>query len=148
MSAYEIQFPWLARFKDGSELPQFNSDGSENLFRKVLDRQNDLVTFQVGPVTVDIRDGSFIVHNIKITGSSEAEGFEEWGVDERLAKRIIYFRRVTRKFGATDLKEEGPPYIVYGVGWQATIRGPETPTHVKNVKHLVFIHPNGDITFQ
>jgi len=167
MSAYEIQFPWLARFKDGSELPQFNTDGSENLFRRVLDRQNDLVTFRVGPVTVDLRDGSFLVHGTRLYGSSEVEKFEEWGIDERLPKRIIYFRRVTRKFGAANLKEEGLPYIVYGVGWQATIPeskvnvfSPEDSSEVlfpqfrdhvvkgRNVKHVIYLHPNGDIIFQ
>jgi len=140
MGDYEIQFPWLARFKDGSELPQFSKDGSENLFRKVLDRQDDLATFRVGPVTVDLYDGSFLIHGIKLTGSCEVQAFDEWGIDERLPKRLIYFRRPTREMDIQSLREVRAPYVVYGVGWQATIEG-------RNVKHVVFIHPNGDIVF-
>ena len=136
--AYEITYPWTARFRDGSELRQFNSDGSENLFRLVLDRQHDLELFSVGPVSVDLRDGSFNIKDIKLIGSSSLDGFEEWGVDENLAKRIIYFRRLTRSL--TGPFAGKVTHIIYAVGWQATVNG-------RNVKHIVYIHPNGELVF-
>jgi hypothetical protein len=156
MSVYEVKYPWRAYFKDGSTLSQFEPDGSENLFRKVLDRTLDLERFQVGiwpPIaTVDLRDGSFLLPNgVRVTGSSRVDGFEEWGVDERLPKRLIYFRRVARQFGAGGgdaPKELGTPYVVYAVGWQATLEYSEVRTATpRNVKHILFIHPDGSLVF-
>jgi len=147
MSSYKIQFPWTARFKDGSELRQFNIDGSENLFKKVLERR-DLTEFEVGPVTVDLRDGSFLIHGVKLTGSCGVEAFEEWGIDERLPKRIIYFRRVKRDFDSATLQEKKDPYVVYAVGWQALIPPDEKHPNGCNVKHIVFIHPNGELVVE
>ena len=146
MSVCEVRYPWQAYFKDGSALSQFEPDGSEVLFRKVLDRALDVERFQVGPVTVDLRDGSFILHRmgdfVKVTGSSYVEAFEEWGIDERVPKRLIYFRRVARQFGiGGDVpKERVAPYVVYAVGWQATVQD-------RNVKHIIFIHPDGSLVF-
>jgi len=147
MSSYKIQFPWTARFKDDSELQQFNMDGSENLFKKVLERR-DLTEFEVGPVTVNLRDGSFIIHGVKLTGSCGVEAFEEWGIDERLSKRIIYFRRVKRDFDAATLQEKRDPYVVYAVGWQATIPPDQNYPQERNVKHIVYIHPDGTVVFE
>jgi hypothetical protein len=140
MSAYKVKYPWQAYFKDGSTLRQFKPDGSEILFREVLNRVLDVERFHVGPVTVDLRGGSFLLKAggscaVKITGSSFVDAFEEWGVDERLPKRLIYFRRVTRQFGGLL---PATPYVVYAVGWQATVQG-------RNVKHIIFIHPDGSL---
>lgn len=150
MSVYEVKYPWRAYFKDGSTLSQFEPDGSEVLFRKVLDRTLDLERFQVGPVTVDLRDGSFLLPGgVRVTGSSRVDGFEEWGIDERLPKRLIYFRRVARQFAGGDLpKEVAAPYVVYAVGWQVTLESSEVRTAAsRNVKHIVFIHPDGSLVF-
>jgi len=137
---YEITYPWVAYFRDGSTLSQFGPDGSETLFRKILDRCGDLERFQVGPITVDLRDGSFTMHGIKLTGSSCVENFEEWGIDERIPKRLIYFRRVARKFGIGDVAKEEAVCVVYAVGWQATLNG-------RNVKHILYLHPDGHVVF-
>lgn len=137
---YQIQYPWTAIFKDGSTLTQFNSDNSENLFRLVLDRQDDLVKFTVGPITVDLSDGSFTVGGLKLYGSSNADGYEEWGINEKIPKRLIYFRRVKRTFDAQSL-DQSSIYIVYCVGWQATV-------DFHNVQHVMYLHPDGSIVFR
>ncbi|KKL15768.1 hypothetical protein LCGC14_2502270, partial [marine sediment metagenome] len=58
---------WKAVFKDGTSLEQFDVNGNEILFAKVLDRVNDLKTIAIhlkgGLIySVSILDGSFNVN--------------------------------------------------------------------------------------
>ena len=137
---YEVKYPWLARFSDGSELRQFEN-GQEILFRKVLDRQAELISFSVGPVTVNLVDGSFTLRwGGRLRFSCGISGQEEQALDASVPKRIIYFRRVTRVFNADTLKQN-EIQIVYAVGWQATL-------NARNVKHIAYIHPGGDLVLE
>jgi hypothetical protein len=126
--------PWIAYFTDGV-LYQFNEDGSENRFQKVLDRQHNLERFVVDKVMVDLIDGSFTVDEIKLYGSTEKEYS-----DETVKKRIIFFRITTRVFDAATLQQNSVNFV-YAVGWQATVNG-------KNVKHIMYLHPDGKVVFE
>jgi hypothetical protein len=130
----EIKYPWTASFPD-EFIYQFNKDGSENLFQKVLDKQDALWWFQVGKVLVDFRDGSFKVDGVKLYGSTDREYSEE-----TVKKRIIYFRITTRVFDASSLQQNSVNFV-YAVGWQATVDG-------KNVKHIMYLHPDGKVVFE
>jgi len=149
---YPRLIPWMARFERGSTLSQFDpSSGKETLFREVLLRElkDDLLNFTVGNVTLDMKEGSFIIHEngkaFKLIPScgKVKEMMDEYGLEEerrrsklqgQILKRLIYFRRRSTDFGA-DVK---PDRIVYALGWQATVDG-------RNVKHILYIHPNGDL---
>jgi hypothetical protein len=130
-----IKYPWTAVFKDSTIIKQFNEDGSENLFREVLDRQDGLRHFRVGKITVDLLDGSFLVDGVTLFGSTSREYS-----DETVKKRIIYFRITTRVFNAATLQQNSVNFV-YAIGWQATIDG-------KNVKHIMYLHPNGKVVFE
>jgi hypothetical protein len=131
----EIKYPWTASFP-GELLYQFNLDGSENLFRKVLDKQDSLLWFKVGKITVDLRDGSFLVDGAKLFGNTNREYSNETDVK----RRIIYFRITTRVFDAATLQQNSVNFV-YAIGWQATVDG-------KNVKHIMYLHPDGKVVFE
>ena len=161
--SYRILYPWRAIFADGTQLQQFNEKGKETLFKEVLKLAAEgrrLIKFEVGPVALNLIDGSFTIYfhssksTVKLYGSSLAEAFEEWGIDERLRKQLIYFRRVKRQFEWSFRDKQGeewsnPPYVVYALGWHCRIpkeimskEEQEKYPEGRNVKHVLFIHPD------
>jgi len=54
MSTTPLKLHWLATFTDGSQLKQFNND-KENLFRQVLNKQNDLRYFSLYHTQKDLK---------------------------------------------------------------------------------------------
>ena len=113
---------WLANFKDGSELCQYEKDETENNFKRVLDKQDDLKYF----VLIHKNTGvSYIVDLERgcISCGLLSEPIFEPRVD-MLRKhsyhyRLIYFREVERSFNST-LQEVEEPKITYFIGFQYT----------------------------
>lgn len=84
---------WVARYTDGSELPQYNGDGSENKYADI-----DRTRLQTFGLFDDRARLVIAVH------------FDEPG------KRLIYRRRIEQRSGFD-------PVTVCLVGWQQTVAG-------------------------
>jgi len=101
MASTPLKIHWLAQFSDGSQLKQFDDD-KENLFRAVLDRQNDLVKFTLFHIekslclTLDLKLGIIYINNIQMPQPELLSN-----VDDRNRKRLIYFRRITKEITQT-----------------------------------------------
>jgi len=135
MSTTPLKLHWLATFTDGSQLKQFNND-KENLFRQVLNKQNDLRYFSLYHTqkdlkfSVDLKLGIIYINKQQIP---EAELL----FNSNRRNRLIYFRRITHEltvFGQiTDTK------IIYFLGFQYNnLAG-------KNFKKLIQIDDEGNI---
>ena len=131
----KLELHWICQYEDGSTLEQFEKDGKENLFQKVLDTQDKIRFFTlVNPkihitYTVDLKFGLIFVGQIQPL-ELETKGNKD------IKYRLINFRRVTRDFGST-MKALSVSRL-YFLGWQATVNG-------KNIKRLMQIHPDGRV---
>lgn len=115
-----MTYEWKANYEDGTSLPQYNEDGSKNIYTDI-DRSK-LVSFEIlnlieqkdeeGKV---IKSEKKIIHNLKL-----AKG-------QRLICR-------QRKFMRNDMVNN----IVWIVGWQQTVEG-------KNIQSIAYIYPDGKI---
>ena len=93
---------WLAMFRDGTLLHQFDDEGQtrEHRFQEVLDRQDMLHTFcllnlKTGSVYhVDLEHGRIRVSR---PGSRVTEPEAEVEGDPSRRYRLMYFRRVTQR---------------------------------------------------
>ncbi len=122
---------WKAIYNDGTELPQYEEDGTENLFKSI--EQSKLVKFVVRTET----DEAII--NL-LSGSIEINGQKlDFQYNEQ-EHRLIYFRR-TR----TNLGPQGLNKVEECAGWQSTIPGETGP---KNIKRIVRLDNRGKITIQ
>ena len=131
---------WKARFKGQYVLEQFGANGKECLFRKVLNRQDELEHFELvedgKKYSVNLKNGMFTINGVEIFPITETE----LGVPLRNAKyRIIYYKRMQANF--TVQKLEGPKIHSYLIGWQTTISG-------KNFKRVMQIFPDGKVFLQ
>ncbi len=130
---------WRAQFSNEDILEEFDKEGQEILFRKVLDRLDDLknlsIVLENRVYTVRMADGRF---SIVIDGK---EGhFFALDVDAADLKHIrpIYFVRETINFNV-QRGPLGPPKANFvAVGFQANLNG-------CNVKRYLEIFP--DTTF-
>ena len=126
-----FNFQWLALWKDGSLLSQFKKEGGENLFRPVLEDQENIKQasvvglkdkkFEGNKFTVDLERGVLIT---ECAGEASREFaladkilLEAW---ERPVYRLIYFRRNVQEFKGTGEKS-GPQRIIHVLGFQTTI---------------------------
>jgi hypothetical protein len=100
-------FTWMAHYADLPPLPQFNDDGSENLFSKI--DQDKLLVFSLGPYEVWVKEGIVKLKDVRISFGS----FD--------SNRLIYFRRTSHTIGLTG----GPTRItiLQVFGLQATVDG-------------------------
>ena len=124
---------WRAIYKDGTELRQYNGDGTENLFGDI--NQAELKLFVIFHYItaqyweVNLIDGSFRINGEQFYW----DGFD--GADFRL----VYFRRNRRQmgsFGATISSS-----VVQHLGWQTTIDG-------KNHQRVMAITENSVCTLK
>lgn len=119
---------WIAIYDDGSELSQYNEDGSENLFGDI--DQDRLIRFKLESynkcLSVDLIEGTFRIG----TEDIRFDGFD--GADYRL----IFFRRTRQDFGKS-VKTTITPHI----GWQTNING-------KNYQRIMAISEEGQILFK
>ena len=112
----KLKIHWLAQFSDGSQIKQFNN-GKENLFRGVLNRQNDLVKFILFHtekslrLTLDLKLGVIYINNTQMPQPELLSN-----VDDRNSKRLIYFRRWKREIGQMGQKIRAD--VIYFLGYQ------------------------------
>lgn len=131
---------WRAQFSNGEVLEEFNKKGQEVLFKKVLDRLNDLENLSIvlGDKTYTVRmtDGRF-----SIIFNAVEHHFFTLDVDAVDLKciRPIYFVRETINFGTQGNvpKALEPPRVNFvALGFQANLNG-------RNVKRYLTIFPDG-----
>lgn len=109
-----LSFIWIAIFRDGSKIEQFNEDGSENSFKLVKDNFDNLAYFNLSDkkehfFTVDLLNG-LISHKFIGLPRIEKEEFKN-------NIRLIFFRRHRVEIGVCDLKEKKHT-IEYHLGFQ------------------------------
>lgn len=137
MATTPLKIHWLAQFSDGSQLKQFDN-GKENLFRDVLNRQNDLVKFilihteRSLRLTLDLKLGVIYINNVQMPQPELLSN-----VDDRNRKRLIYFRRITEKI--TQTGNIINTTVLYFLGYQWTDKTG------KNFKKIVQINSEGNI---
>ena len=85
---------WEAQYKDGTSLPQYNADGTEN-------RYADIDRSRLEAFSLVRADGSIALHLVLDPG-----------------QRLIYRLRVEQSTGPASSK-----IVVYMAGWQQTING-------------------------
>jgi len=97
-----LSFHWTVAFKDGTDLIQFNEDGTENKFRLVKNRLNELTYFYLYNkdlskiFTVDLLNG-LIIYNNRLPNDNR---------EKKDNVRLIFFRR-HRKYLNQEYKEVG-----------------------------------------
>jgi len=111
-----FSFTWIANFRDGSILSQFDPiTGQEIRFKDVQDKFESLQkfslvnTFQTLTVTVDLEQAVIIINKTQVVESDFGKN--------RNNVRLIYFRRNRLVYGNnlnTVLKHE----IIYFIGYQ------------------------------
>ena len=135
MSTTPLKIHWLAQFSDGSQLKQFDN-GKENLFRAVLDRQNDLVKFILFHtekslcLTLDLKLGVIYINNIQIPQA-------ELLVNLDRKNRLIYFRRITKEIAQTGKTLNTT--VLYFLGYQYNDKAG------RNFKKIIQIDETGNI---
>jgi len=125
-----LDIEWRAIYEDGEELPQYNEDGTENLFADI--DQNRLKFFVLEHKDgrswdVNLADGSFRINAERFIW----DGFD--GADYRL----VYFRRNRRQMGTAGISSS----VIQHVGWQTTIGE-------KNHQRVMAIAENGACTIK
>ena len=109
-----LVYKWIAIFKDGSIIKQFNEDGTENLFILVKERFSDLVFFNLEGInntklfSVDLVSCIISYNCIPLTPIEN---------NTKSNIRLITFRRHKHEISTQtleSLKEE----CIYGLGYQ------------------------------
>ena len=112
-SISSLSFHWNAVFFDGSQINQFNEDGTENLFKLVQNRFDELVYFYLTnnkeiTFTVDLIHGLIFFNNHQTI----AKEFKR----KKDNIRLIFFRR--HKVELTEQMVEKKHEIKYFLGYQ------------------------------
>lgn len=109
---------WYALYRNGRNLPQFDHEGKEHLFKEI--EEENLVEFVVRTnneeVRLDMKTGIFRVNGVT---------YLDFGFNAEI-HRLIYFRRVLKVLGV------GEGSTTEHIGWQATIDG-------DNIKRILSI---------
>ena len=113
-SISSLSFIWNVILKNGSQINQFNEDGTENRFQLVKDKFNDLRYFNLtnhkGKLfTVDLMNGSIGYNYLPLSYIESKENKKNI--------RLIFFRRHQVTLGISDLKENSHS-IMYHLGYQ------------------------------
>jgi hypothetical protein len=133
---------WIAHFKDGSILYQYDKNEQEILFKEVLAKQDDLMRFTL------LNHKSREYYSVDLTTGcmqfSKDSGQllplrEDMVRSDTYKYRLIYFREVTRNFGST-MNEIGVPLYTFFLGFQYT------DEDNKNHKRVMKINVNGQWT--
>jgi len=126
-------FTWIAIFKDGSKLEQFENE-IENRFQIVLDRMNELAFFNLTN-----KEGKLFTVNL-INGLIGYNKLEFPYIESKEIKeniRLIFFRRHQVTIGASDLIEKNHT-IHYHLGYQYLDK------NLNNHKIILIIDENGN----
>lgn len=140
-----LGFVWTAIFSDGQVLHQFKDDEQQQevLFRDVLTRQDDLITFNLTNAMsrktyqVDLVHGKIHIFDPGFVSQIEAEVA---GTDKR-KYRLIYFRRCQTKidlFSDGSSKASLSDVLCYFLGFQYT-------ENDRNSKRLLCIYTNDEV---
>jgi len=132
---------WQAKFSNGETLNEFNVEGQEILFGKVLKRLDDLESLSVilddKTFTVRMTDGRF---SSSISGDINYFFASDVDITALTNIRPIYFVRETIKLaiGVNVLSSEGssPDVNFTALGFQANLDG-------RNITRYLAILPNG-----
>lgn len=130
-----LTFYWIAYFKDGSILKQFDN-GKENKFKDVLDKKNQLIKFSLVKndssqlFEVDLVKGKIIYNKCEL----ESENKEKNNI------RLIYFRRniINFDYNFDELNRN----IIYFLGFQYLDK------NNKNCKVFLKIDKNGNFIIE
>jgi len=132
----KLHFHWIAYYKDGKTLKQFNDEGQENLFTEVDKFPEKFEKFEL----VNILDDS-ITHSVNlINGDLKFNGvLIKNNIDLSEADKIkcIYFRRCQRMMNNAG-ETESVKIACYLLGWQTNIKG-------ANIKKEYIIFPDNSI---
>jgi len=148
-------YKWVAVFRD-LKLSQFDEKGKVHYFNEeVLPYADQLQSFWlIGPRTIGVclRTGDFQIDKISLPFRLAQHVDVEYPIQGPL--RPIFFRRTTRKLDSTTGLEVEKPFYVYAIGWQATVQIPVLAADKKryepkevNVKHILYVHPDGTLVF-
>jgi len=126
-----LSFIWIALFKDSSKIEQFNEDGTENKFKLIQDKFNDLAYFNLTDrkghmFTVDLINGRIGYNYLPLPYLEKSE---------KENCRLVYFRR--HKVEITEKMMEKSHTIEYHLGFQYLKDG-------KNQKIILIIDNNGN----
>lgn len=129
---------WHAKFADGSTLKQFNKDGTELSFRKVLECSTALKVFTVdlnGKLySISLKDGMLTINgrHIFILDTNK------YPPNQLKNIRIIYFVNEQTDFIINSMTSVGPAKFNHlKLGFQCNFNG-------KNVKRFLEIYVSGD----
>jgi hypothetical protein len=107
---------WLAMFKDGSSIPQFEEDGLEHRFQEVKDKFNELEYFILYhkfykdiQYIVDLEKGLIFIKKLQVVDNDLLK-------ENKTNVRLIFFRRHTVNMNE-NFKETGHN-INYFIGFQ------------------------------
>lgn len=127
---------WRATFKNGSALNQYN-EGKEILFRKVLDHIKDLKSLSIVLKTFTL-SVSLIDSHFSLLKDGVVVDFFAHDIDPQSLKNIrpIYFIREGCGVPINGAKKTEVKTQFIALGFQANLNG-------KNVKHILYIKPNG-----
>jgi hypothetical protein len=116
-SMNSLSFYWIAEFKDGTKINQFDNNGIEHRFQEIIkkDKFNNLSKFILLKkdlsyyFSVNLIEGFITLNDYKTVDPNL--------IEKKDNIRLIYFRRHTVKIGTQDLKEKEHT-IEYHLGFQ------------------------------
>jgi len=114
-----LAYVWIAEFRDGTLLGQFDSTGREVMYREVQNRIHDLLKLHLTSV-----DGDHRV-TVRLTDGM----------------RPICFRRHIRRMNSGKEPHSDGHEVVYALGFQQTIRE-------CNFKGVMYIDKQGNVTLE
>lgn len=133
-----LKYAWRATFKDDSIINQFDGEDDALNFKKVMNFQENLVSFSLAPrkflrrghkINVDLTNGVITINGVEFLPYYEDEPL----VDVRF--KLEYFRRNydIMEFSGDQQVGKGKSIATYYIGWSTLWKG-------KNVKRLVRIY--------
>jgi len=130
---------WLAKFKNGKVICQFDDQGKEVPFRKVLDCGDELesftITFASTQCSVNLIDGIFTVTQKKGAPIRiYALDSDLYNKPTEFKYRLIYFQRCVEQISIGASSRSG--VLFTAVGWQTNNK------NGKNIKRILKIHAN------
>jgi len=135
---------WRAEFKNSSTLFQYDEQGREILFKKVIDRASDLKSLSIlvdknRAYTVSLQDSHF---SIFVNGIIINFFAHDINPKELKNIRYIYFIRESSKFSTKTLEQISPTkQHFWALGFQAIYKN-------SNIKRILHIYPNGEFTIE
>lgn len=103
-----MKYTWIAYYKDGTSLSQYDSEGKEHLFNEIV--EDNLEEFKIKSESksfeINLQTGSLTLNGTPVLINHVKDGL----------KRLIYFRR-------TKASTDGAYTIKHCIGVQTTTEG-------------------------